>query len=342
MAEQKSSNRFSKLNFEKVRSHYITMFKKKSLGQNFLKSKSAILKMVEVSDAKKGDMVLEIGPGLGVLTEALLDTEAKVVAVEKDYQLIPILEEKFAKEISSGQLELIYGDILETEIPNPDNVGECKSFLSPRRRGAGLVNDPTEGRDLDKSKPRTALKVAGLFGEAQETFSKPNCPDLELQNYKLVTNIPYYITGQIIRKFLETENQPSSMTLLVQKEVADRIVAKDGKESLLSISVKAYGSPKYIQTVRRGSFDPAPKVDSAIIHIADISRKNFQKISEENFFRLIHAGFAHKRKQLLPNLASLYPKDALTNTFEGLKIPLQFRAENLHLTKWLELCKELH
>ena len=242
-----------------------------------MKSKSAISKMVEVSDARKGETVLEIGPGLGVLTEALLATGASVVAVEKDDRLIPVLREKFEKEIASGQLKLIHGDILK------------------------------------------------------EKF--------EIKNYKLVANIPYYITGQVIRKFLEAENQPDSMTLLVQKEVAERIVAKDGKESLLSLSVKVYGEPKYVQTVKRGSFEPAPNVDSAIIHIANISRKNFQKISEANFFKLIHAGFAHKRKQLLPNLSALYSKDIIRGAFEKLSIDLKTRAEDLPLQKWLELCE---
>jgi 16S rRNA (adenine1518-N6/adenine1519-N6)-dimethyltransferase len=97
------------------------------------------------------------------------------------------------------------------------------------------------------------------------------------------------------------------MTLLVQKEVAERIVAKDGKESLLSLSVKAYGEPKLVEKVPRGAFAPAPEVDSAIIHISNISKNNFYKFckgslceNERDFFDLIHAGFAHKRKQILP------------------------------------------
>ena len=187
--------------------------------------------------------------------------------------------------------------------------------------------------------------------------------------YKIVANIPYYVTGQVIRKFLEAENQPDSMTLLLQKEVAERIVAKDGKESLLSLSVKIFGEPKYIQTVKRGSFEPAPNVDSAIIHIADISRKNFEGadadvdgIFEEKFFKLIHAGFAHKRKQLLPNLAALYSKEpqnfsatgkkylvhdfrgakiGLADAFEKLNIPAKVRAEDVPLQKWLELINNL-
>ena len=145
------------------------------------------------------------------------------------------------------------------------------------------------------------------------------------------------------------------MTILVQKEVAERIVAKpskssvarsadggfrakDGKESLLSLSVKAFGQPKYVQTVKRGSFEPVPNVDSAIIHIADISRKNFGKISEEKFFELIHLGFAHKRKQLLPNLSASYPKEKLAEAFEKCRIDLKARAEDVPVEKWFALC----
>jgi 16S rRNA (adenine1518-N6/adenine1519-N6)-dimethyltransferase len=299
---------------------------KKSLGQNFLKSKGAIGKMVEVSGAKKGETVLEIGPGLGVLTEALLATGANVIAVEKDDRLIPILQEKFEKEISNNQLSLVHGDILD-----------FKNF---------------EWRLSDADGRRVSENFSRNFTRAQrETLGERNFQNPE---YRIVANIPYYITGQVIRKFLEAENQPSSMTLLVQKEVAERITAKDGKESLLSLSVKSYGEPKYVKTVKRGSFDPAPNVDSAIIHISDISRKNFRKDSpcesyvanapekfEQKFFELLHAGFAHKRKQLLPNLSALYSKDTLSCAFEKLSIPLKSRAEDVSLENWLKLCKFL-
>jgi 16S rRNA (adenine1518-N6/adenine1519-N6)-dimethyltransferase len=127
--------------------------------------------------------------------------------------------------------------------------------------------------------------------------------------YKLIANIPYYITGQIFRIFLEgvhdgAHHVPISMTLLVQKEVAERIIAKDGKESILSLSVKAYGTPHYVSTVKRGSFNPAPNVDSAILHISDISKKFFTEnaITEQLFFQILKATFAHKRKVISSNL----------------------------------------
>ena len=122
-------------------------------------------------------------------------------------------------------------------------------------------------------------------------------------DYKIVANIPYNITGLIIKKFLSDKKLPRSMTLLVQKEVAERIVARNNKESILSLSVKAYGQVKYIKKVSKKLFNPSPKVDSAIINIFNISKDNFpQKELENKFFSLIKVGFSHKRKVLIKNL----------------------------------------
>jgi 16S rRNA (adenine1518-N6/adenine1519-N6)-dimethyltransferase len=148
----------------------------------------------------------------------------------------------------------------------------------------------------------------------------------------LVANIPYYLTGEIFRMFLTALNQPSSMTLLVQKEVAERI-ARSKKESILSLSVKAYGEPTYEFTVPRGAFKPAPNVDSAVLSVRDISRTNFRnKGEEERFFALLHAGFAHKRKFVRSNLA-----DA---GFSSGDIPEKARAEDIKLEQWLVVISE--
>ena len=109
----------------------------------------------------------------------------------------------------------------------------------------------------------------------------------------------------LFRTFLETDTQPSDLVFLVQKEVAQRI-ARDKKESLLSLSVKVYGDPHYIKTIKRGNFTPAPKVDSAIIAIHNISKNRLGALAEADFFTLIHAGFASKRKQLLGNLSRYF------------------------------------
>lgn len=169
-------------------------------------------------------------------------------------------------------------------------------------------------------------KLELIHGDIR-TFDVASLP----KGFALVANIPYYLTGEIFRMFLESEIQPSSMTLLVQKEVADR-VARAKKQSIFSLSVKAYGTPKYEFTVPRGAFRPAPKVDSAVLTIRDISRKNFSSREEEQrFFTLVRAGFAHKRKFVRKNLLEA-----------GLpfgEIPEKARAEDLMLVEWLALSK---
>lgn len=161
------------------------------------------------------------------------------------------------------------------------------------------------------------------------------------EKYKVIANIPYYITGQIIRKFLEEERQPDSMTLLVQKEVADRILARNGKESLMSLSVKIFGEPKIIRRVSRGAFNPIPNVDSAVININGISKNRLGDLDVKHFFKVLHAGFAHKRKQLLPNISDVFDKNKTILAFEQLKINPKIRAEDLPLSIWILLSKKL-
>jgi 16S rRNA (adenine1518-N6/adenine1519-N6)-dimethyltransferase len=188
----------------------------------------------------------------------------------------------------------------------------------------------------------------------------------ELREYKVIANIPYNITGAILKKFLTEKQQPDSMVLLVQHEVASRIVARDGKESILSISVKAYGEPKMTMKVGARYFSPAPKVDSAIISIKNISRKLFTENEtspqpspykvegdngtvqnkslnslafEEKFWEIVKAGFAHKRKKLSSNLKLLknYENYLSPTSLESLG---NKRAEDLTLEDWILLAKQ--
>jgi 16S rRNA (adenine1518-N6/adenine1519-N6)-dimethyltransferase len=159
--------------------------------------------------------------------------------------------------------------------------------------------------------------------------------------YKAIANIPYYITGLIIRKLFESVNQPTSITLLVQKEVADRIMARDGKESILSVSIKAYGTPHFVRTVGKGAFQPTPTVDSAVLYIDSISQNNFTTISQDYFFSIIHAGFAHKRKQLAPNLSQLFPKEIVLDVFRELNLSPKTRAEDVSVATWFQLAEKL-
>ncbi len=165
-----------------------------------------------------------------------------------------------------------------------------------------------------------------------DTFQLPT-------SYVLAANIPYYITGEIIRHFLTSLHQPRAAALLIQKEVAERIVARDGKESILSLSVKAYGKPRIVAKVPAGCFNPPPSVDSAIILIDDISRDFFEIIQEDVFFRIVKAGFASKRKMLAGNL-----KGVTSHAGEVLKeagLPEKVRAEDVDLGGWRRVVERL-
>lgn len=171
----------------------------------------------------------------------------------------------------------------------------------------------------------------------------PKKLNLKPKAYKVIANIPYYITGLIIRLFLESDVQPENMVLLVQKEVADRIVARDKKESILSLSVKAYAEPKYILKVSKKLFRPVPKVDSAVIAINNIGNSNFKDKKEmENYFNIMKLGFAHKRKMLVGNLSQLFDREDIINVFKKLKINENARAEDINLTDWLKLAESFH
>jgi len=162
-------------------------------------------------------------------------------------------------------------------------------------------------------------------------------------SFKVVANIPYYLSGLLFRLVLQNKIQPSMLVFLVQKEVAERIVdpARTGKHSLLSLGVGAYGTPSYIKTVRRGNFTPAPQVDSAIVAVRDIHRTYFTEIDETTFFTVLKHGFGQKRKQLKNNLATLYNKEQLERAFAKTLLPNNIRAEDLTQKNWLELVHNL-
>lgn len=236
--------------------------------------------MVVKAGVKKDDVVIEIGPGKGILTAALLSAHAQVIAFEKDDLLIPLLKERFKEEISEGKLKLIHEDILE----------------------------------IKKWKKEDWEKNIG-------------------KKYKVVANIPYYLTGLLLPLFLENEMQPQSIAFLVQKEVAERVVAKDKKESILSMSIKCYGAPEYSGTVKKTLFRPMPKVHSAILLITNISKDFFNDFNEKDFFTLVKRGFAHKRKMIKGNL-DITEEILLTCGLEK-----NIRAEDMSLNDWKCLLK---
>lgn len=257
---------------------------KKSLGQHFLNSNKIIDRIVAAGKLSPKDTVLEIGPGKGVLTKALLESGTRVVAVEKDGDLIGYLRETFGEQIGERQLMLLHTDVLG---------------FNPIAQG------------------------------------------LSEHHYKIIANIPYYITGEIIRRFLSEVAQPAHMVLLIQKEVAERIVAKDGKESILSLSVKLYGRPSIVARVPRKFFSPAPDVDSAVLSIEDIHRPGLSKQDEVRFFTLVKMGFSQKRKQVVPLLSKEVKKEKLVKLLAEHGLPATARAEDMPLPAWLELTKTL-
>jgi len=161
--------------------------------------------------------------------------------------------------------------------------------------------------------------------------------------YSVVANIPYYITGALLQKFLQYAPRPEKMILLVQKEVADRIMARDSKESILSISVKAFGKPKLITKVPKGAFSPPPKVDSAVIRIDEISDGRFleKNVAISRFFDILKSGFAHKRKFLINNLEAVAEKDLLLQAWKTLKLDKKVRAEDISLEQWFGISEIL-
>lgn len=261
----------------------------KSLGQNFLVDNDALKKIVDAGDIKPTDTILEIGPGLGILTEELAKRAKKVVAIELDKKLAGLLESRIADHVSGGKVQIIQGDVLNT--------------------------------------PDTQYLIRNT-------------------SYKLIANIPYYITSKILEKFLTVENKPELIVLLVQKEVAERICARPGAMSVLSVSVQVYGEPEIIDIVPASSFFPEPKVDSAILRIK-IGRDNHRflsqidtdktgKVSEKDFFRTVKIGFAARRKTLLNNLSAGFrlDKDTVLNILKTVELNENVRAQELSIEQW--------
>jgi 16S rRNA (adenine1518-N6/adenine1519-N6)-dimethyltransferase len=245
------------------------------LGQHFLTRPEIARWVAESIPLSNESVVLEIGPGHGILTKALLQVAKKVVAIEKDTSLVNELKETFKADIQSEKLLLLNQDIRDFE---PEH---CVSLFS---------------------------------------------------SYSLVANIPYYITGYIIRKFLTSEYQPSNIAVLIQKEVAERIVAKNNKQSILSLSVRAFGTPKIEKVVKAGSFSPPPNVDSAILSIQNISKKHFiSQESEGRFFEIIHTAFSQKRKTLGSTLKNILKEE----DFVRCSIDKKTRPEDVLFEQWL-------
>ena len=280
------------------------LYTNKGLGQNFLVDDEALEKIVAAGDIKETDTILEIGPGLGVLTEELSKKAKRVIAIELDTKLYELLELRIKNYELRDRIQIINANAL----------------------------------DYDLS------KIHGSHPESNEGSrdSSATPQNDTIGSYKLIANIPYYITSKILEKFLTTENKPESIVLLVQKEVAERICARAGGMSVLSISVQAYGEPSIVDIVKAESFFPAPKVDSAILKISNI-KYQISKINEKDFFRTVKIGFAARRKTLLNNLSAGYrvDKDTILNILKTVKLDENVRAQELSVENWEQLAAEI-
>jgi 16S rRNA (adenine1518-N6/adenine1519-N6)-dimethyltransferase len=303
------------------------LYAKHSLGQNFLVDREALDKIVEAAELD-GDLVIEVGPGLGTMTEELVKVAGKVVAVEIDEKLAKLLEDQSGAVISTSQSE--------------------EKYIS-RQEGKAARNDKLEIFNSDILK----INIPEIVG------GRP---------YKVVANIPYYITSKILQLFLTLPHKPETIVVLTQKEVAERVCAKAGGMSVLSISVQAYGEPEIVAIVPKGSFFPSPKVDSAIlriknIHSFDCHSEQSEESSERReraaaprsfvntqddivclekpFFRLVKIGFASRRKTLVNNLSVGYhiDKKLAADIISKAGFGLNARAQELGVEDWLSLLR---
>ena len=289
------------------------------LGQNFLKDKTIAEKIVKAADLKPSDFVIEIGPGKGILTEKLAERAERVIAVEIDRKLVDYLRRKF---INKKNIEIINNNILKI------NLLELQNLFSviPAQAGIQSVN----------TKPNNSILDSRLRGNDMER--KSDIEDKYLR-YKVVANLPYYITSPVIRMFLKSEYPPREMILMVQKEVAERITAVPGKMSLLSVSVQYYARPEILFYVNKKSFNPVPKVDSAVVRITRIVEHEAQE--NKKFFKIVRAGFCARRKTLVNNLSNSLrlDKKEVQEKIKAAGILPTARAQELSVEDWKKLAK---
>jgi 16S rRNA (adenine1518-N6/adenine1519-N6)-dimethyltransferase len=252
----------------------------KGLGQHLLTSRKALNAVVGAADLTPDDRVLEVGAGPGVLTRELAQRARRVVAVELDRALLPVLRETTA-------------DLLNVEIV-----------------------------------PRNLLEV-----QPEEVFGT--------EPYKLVANLPYYITSLILRHLLGSANPPRVLVVMVQREVAERLVAGPGEMSLLALSVQIYGMPRIITYVPATAFFPPPQVESAVVRVDLHPAPLLDATTTEQFFALIHAGFAEKRKQIHNSLARHLdaPRETISRWLAEGEIDPMRRAQTLSLEEWVRLAR---
>jgi len=256
----------------------------KGLGQNFLVDRTALDKIVAAAELTPDDVVLEVGAGLGTLTERLARDAGRVVAVELDRRFMPVLRSVLA---DFDNLTLIQGDILTLD-------------------------------------PADLVGAVGL-------------------QYKVVANLPYYITSAALRHLLEADFKPGRMVVTVQREVAERIVAKPGRMSLLAVSVQFYGRPRLLFRIKPGSFYPSPDVESGVVRIDLYSTPPVPVEDTAAFFRVVRAGFAQRRKQIRNGLAAGLRRspNEVAAQLRKVDVDPSRRAQTLSIEEWGRIARVL-
>lgn len=286
----------------------------RGMGQNFLVDPEALEAIVGAAALTRDDTALEVGPGLGVLTWELLQRAGQVVSVELDKRLAARLGQEFAGE---PRLRIVQGDILRLA---PDEVLAAARDERPQTSHDAL-------RSIEAETQHSALSA---------------------QRYKVVANLPYAITSPVLRHFLEARLKPSAMVVLVQWEVAQRIVAAPGDMSVLAHSVQVYADAAIVARVPAASFEPAPAVDSAVLRLRLYERPAADVDDINALFRVIKAGFLQPRKKLsnalpggLAAMGSDTPRDAALTALAAAGVSPDRRAETLSLPEWVAVYKQL-
>lgn len=271
-----------------IKKHGFTF--KKSLGQNFLIEPTILDKIVRSAGIDQDTGVIEIGPGIGALTQKLAEKAGKVVAIEIDQRLIPILGDTLS---DYSNVKVIHGDVLK-------------------------------------------ISVAEIIEQELATF----------KSIKVVANLPYYITSPIILKLLEEKLNLDKITIMIQKEVAERISASPGGKDYgsLTVAIEYYAEAEISFTVPKTVFVPQPNVDSAILNLTIRKQSPYEVEDEERLFKVIRASFAQRRKTLYNNMINLVGKEnkeILLAIFNKTGIEPSRRAETLSLLEFVELSNNL-
>ena len=264
----------------------------KSLGQNFLINQEVVSNIVGSSEICKSDLVIEIGPGLGTLTESLLENAGKVIAIELDNRMIKILNERF---FMYDNFEVINEDVLKVDL-------------------AELIKKEKQEHNLTSA--------------------------------KIVANLPYYITTPIIMKLLEEELDIESITVMIQKEVADRLIATPGDKvsGAITYSVYYYAESESIMIVENNSFIPEPEVQSEVIKLKIRKTPVIELKDKDLFFKLIKVSFMQRRKTLMNALVNggmFNNKEEAKQAFEEIGLDMNVRGESLSMNDFKNLSDKI-